>query len=340
MAVEMSARIGAMIVHTAAARGVSPEWMEKTTGFDLASAADPDARISLALEEALWNAAEDRTGDEDIGLHAAEAIQPGAFDVLDYVIRTAPTARKALERLARYNRLEHDAAVFTLVDRKVDRDAVTRVEHAFDVRLSGPVQSRHSAEFTIGAVVVVASQITGTPMPPRAVELRHPRPRSTAEHLRIFGVEPRFSCPVNAIEWDRALLERAVSSADAALSSIVERHAEAVLAARPEPTRSYADRVRHLLMTQLGAGDATLAAVSGQLKMSERSLQRRLTSDGVTFDALLDEVRRELALRYLADPKIAISEIAYLLGYSEPSPFHRAFRRWTGTTPREARDSG
>lgn len=71
--------------------------------------------------------------------------------------------------------------------------------------------------------------------------------------------------------------------------------------------------------------------------MSERSLQRRLSDDGVTFDAVLDAVRRDLALRYLADPKIAVAEVAYLLGYSEPSPFHRAFKRWTGKTPTEAR---
>lgn len=77
--------------------------------------------------------------------------------------------------------------------------------------------------------------------------------------------------------------------------------------------------------------------MAARLKMSERSLQRRLADEGVTFDALLDEVRRVLSLRYLADPSIAIAEVAYLLGYSEPSPFYRAFRRWTGTSPSEMR---
>jgi AraC-like DNA-binding protein len=71
--------------------------------------------------------------------------------------------------------------------------------------------------------------------------------------------------------------------------------------------------------------------------MSDRTLQRRLAAEHTTFDALLDEIRHQLALRYLADPKIAVSEVAYLLGYSEPSPFHRAFRRWTGATPGEIR---
>ncbi len=137
----------------------------------------------------------------------------------------------------------------------------------------------------------------------------------TAPTLRVsLGIEPQFLLPVN-----------------------IERHAESLLAARPEPTLSTADRVRRIVAGALAEGEVTLAGVASMLKMSERSLQRRLADEGLKFDALLDEIRRDLALRYLADPKIAIAEVAYLLGYSEPSPFHRAFKRWTGKTPTEAR---
>jgi AraC-like DNA-binding protein len=137
----------------------------------------------------------------------------------------------------------------------------------------------------------------------------------------------------------RAMLERPVVKADPALSHLIERHAEALLAALPPPTQTAADRVRRILSSALRDGDATLAGAARKLKMSERSLQRRLADEGVTFDALLDEIRRDLALRYLADAKIAVAEVAYLLGYSEPSPFHRAFKRWTGRTPSEMRRS-
>jgi AraC-like DNA-binding protein len=128
-------------------------------------------------------------------------------------------------------------------------------------------------------------------------------------------------------------------TADPLLSRVVLRHAEALLAERPAAAETTAGSVRRILTRLLGDDEAgcSLAAVSTSLHMSERSLQRRLADEGVTFDALLDELRRELALRYLADEKVAIAEIAYLLGYSEPSAFHRAFKRWTGTTPAEAR---
>lgn len=333
-AIEVSAGLGAMIVAIAQARGVDPAGLLATSGFDPKSGTDPDARIPFEMEQVLWREAATRAKDDAFGVHAAELVQPGAFDVLDYAVRTAPTIRSSLERLVRYNRLVHDAAVWALVP----RGDVLRIEHTF--RVSGVVQERNSAEFTIATIVTIGGQIAGVPVRPRAVGFRHARPSSTeanAELLRLFGVEPEFLRPVNSIDIDAAFADRPNPKADPALSRVIERHAEALLAARPEPTLSTADRVRRILAGALGEGEITLAGVAHKLRMSERSLQRRLSDDGITFDALLDEIRRDLALRYLADPKIAVSEVAYLLGYSEPSPFHRAFKRWTGKTPSEAR---
>ncbi len=332
--IEVSAGIGAMIVAVARARGVELEGLLAASGFDPKTAADPDARMPIEMEQVLWREAATRAGDEAFGLHAAELVQPGAFDVLDYAVRTAPTLRVSLERLVRYNRLVHDVAVWSLVT----RGDVVRIEHTF--RVDTVVQHRHSAEFTMATLVTIGSQIAGDLVRPHAVGFRHARPASPdaiAEMKRLFGVEPQFLQPVNFVELHAAFVERANPKADPALSRVIERHAEALLAARPEPIPSTADRVRRILAGALGEGEITLAGVAQKLKMSERSLQRRLADEGITFDALLDEIRRDLALRYLADPKIAVAEVAYLLGYSEPSPFHRAFKRWTGKTPTEAR---
>lgn len=330
-AIEVAARIGAMILHAAAAKGVDPAALRAATGFDPAVAADPDARIPLAVEEALWDEAARLSGDEAFGLHAAGLLRPGVFDVLDYAIRTAPTLRVSLERLARYNRLEHDVAVFETED----RGDVVRVEHAF--RVAGRAPNRHASDFTIASIVVIGAQIAGEPVVPRRVELRHDAPSSAAAYARVFGVPVVFSAPVNAIELPSSVLDRPLAAADPGLSRVIERHAEALLAARPDPVESTAARVRRIAADALGEGDASLRRVAERLKTSERSLQRRLADEGVTFDAVLDDLRRELALRYLGDRKLAIAEVAYLLGYSEPSAFHRAFKRWTGATPSEVR---
>jgi len=329
--VEVSAGIGALVVQSAAARGVSVEQLRARTGFDPAIAADPDARIPLTMETALWDEAARLSGDAAFGLHAAEGVRAGLFDVFDYAVRTAPTVRAALDRAARSNRLLHDAAVFTVLD----AGEATRVEHA----LGSAQQSRHAAEFTLASMLVVGGQMTGERPRPLAVEFRHASPPDVREHLRTFGVAPRFSAAVNAIQFDRAALLHPVPAADPALWRVIERHAEALLAARPDPAESAANRVRRILAGALGEGEgaASLASVADRLKLSERSLQRRLADEGVSFDALLEELRHELAVRYLADRKISIAEVAYLLGYSEPSAFHRAFKRWTGKTPAEVR---
>lgn len=334
MHVEVSASIGAMIVNVAAARGASAAQLTERTGFDPKLAEDPDASIPLELETRLWNEAALAVGDETFGLHAAELVRPGAFDVMDYAVRTAPTLRVSLERLVRYNRLVHDVAEFTVIE----RPPRLRIEHAF--RVKGVAPCRHAAEFTIAAVLRIGEQLTGSALPARAVELAHPPPTSPetqAEVARFFGVAPRFSAPRNALELDAAVADRPLPGADPTLWRVMQRHADALLSARARTGGTTSDRVRELLATSLGEGASSLASVAATLKCSARSLQRRLADEGTTFDALLDDLRRDLALRYLADRKLAIGEVAYLLGYSEPSPFHRAFRRWTGLTPSEAR---
>ncbi|HET9930789.1 MAG TPA: AraC family transcriptional regulator [Polyangiaceae bacterium] len=331
---EVSAALGALVVAVAGQRGADVERLLAITGFDPKGATDADARIPLDLEHALWGNAAELARDDAFGVHAAELVKPGMFDVLDYAVRTAPTLRQSLERLVRYNRLVHDAAVWSLVP----REGVLRVEHTFSVE--GIVQDRHAAEFTLSSIVTIGAQIASMPIRPLAVGFRHAKPASReaqAELTRMFGVEPQFLQPMNYIELDGELVGRENPKADPALSRLIERHAETLLAARPEPTLSTRERVQHVLAITLGEGEAALADVARKLKMSERSLQRRLADEGVTFDALLDKVRRDLALRYLADPKIAVAEVAFLLGYSEPSPFHRAFKRWTGKTPSEMR---
>jgi AraC-like DNA-binding protein len=332
--IEMSAAVGALILQAASTRGAAPAELARAAGFDLAHLDDPDARISLALEERLWSEAERLTGDVAIGLHAAELLQPGAFDVMDYAIRTAPSLRTALDRLVRYNRLIHDVASFSLHE----RGDTLRVEHAFG-RAQG-AQCRHSAEFTLGAVIVFATQLTGKPLRPRKVELAHAMveaPDALRELERMFGVTPCFAQPVNALELEASVLALPLPAADPKLWRVIERHAEQLLSHVPEDTQSIGVRAQQHLSRALGEGDASLARLAKSLHMSERTLQRKLALEGIRFDALLDELRRDLSLRYLRDAKIGLGEIAYLLGYSEPSPFYRAFKRWTGMTPSEMR---
>ncbi len=137
----VSARMGAMIVAAAAARGVAADGLMAAADFDPAWLHDPDARIPLTVETRLWDEAARRSADPAFGLHVAAAIRPGMFQVLDYAVRTAPDLGTALQRLARYNRLLHDVATFDIQP----EGTVTRIEHRFADPSVRP--SRHAVEF-------------------------------------------------------------------------------------------------------------------------------------------------------------------------------------------------
>jgi AraC-like DNA-binding protein len=178
--------------------------------------------------------------------------------------------------------------------------------------------------------------VTGTDWTPREVCFQHDAPPDIQEHERIFRAPVKFNMPVSKLVFDQALLQLPLIEADPVLSAVLDRHAEELLAKLPR-RGGLTDEVRALLRQAINGGDPSLEAVSQQLNLSPRTLQRKLKDEHTSHQDLLDEMRRDLSVRYLREPEMAICEVAYLLGFSEPSAFHRAFRRWTGTTPREYR---
>lgn len=321
-----------MIVHTAEQMGVTAQRLLEVAGLDPFALSDPDVRIPLALETRLWEIAASLGDDADFGLHAAETIRPGAFDVLDYAVRTAPDLSAALSRIVRYNKLVHDVAEFTVSD-QTDAVCITHRFTAADIR-----PCRHASEFTLASLLVIGEQLTGQALKPLAVSFSHAQPNRTAEHLRIFGVMPLFGTPHSSLTLPRSALDLPIPNADAALSRIVMAHAEQLLATCT--IQDAAAIVRRHLVAGMANGPLALSQVADLMSMGERSLQRRLESEGTSLAELADEVRKELALHYIADHRLALGEVAYLLGFAEPSPFHRAFKRWTGMTPAAARRAG
>jgi AraC-like DNA-binding protein len=184
----------------------------------------------------------------------------------------------------------------------------------------------------VGAVGMIARRIAGRPISPIEVRFMHPAPPDLTHHRRFFGVPIRFESSTNAIVFDAALLDLPVRSHDAKLSEELQREADALM--DNEPVRGFKAEVRAALALELRGGDPSAERVAGSLDMHAKTLTRRLRREGTTFRQLLDEVRLSLAERYLRQPGLSVEEVAYLLGYSDSSAFHRAFRRWTGHAPR------
>ncbi len=167
--------------------------------------------MPLAVEERLWDLAAELTGDPVFRLHAAAAIRPGAFDVLDCAVRTAPDLRRALHRMARCNRLVHDLANLVVLPAAT----AVRIEQCFEGVGTRPC--RQAAEFTLASLVVVASQIGGQPLKALAVEFAQAAPGPDDDYQQVFGVMLRFDAPVSCLMLAAELLDRPVPTVDPAL---------------------------------------------------------------------------------------------------------------------------
>jgi AraC-like DNA-binding protein len=182
-----------------------------------------------------------------------------------------------------------------------------------------------------------ARAMTSRDLIPREVLFRHGAPPDTRAHEAFFRSPLRFDAPADEIRFDPSLLDAPLVQADAALAAYFQHHVDALLR-RLAPPESVAGRLAAVLATETRSGPPTLEAAAKRLGTSSRTLRRRLKDEGTSFHEVLDRARLELAKRYLKDPRMPLGEIGFLLGFSEPSAFHRAFKRWTGTTPLEHRE--
>jgi AraC-like DNA-binding protein len=173
---------------------------------------------------------------------------------------------------------------------------------------------------------------------PKAIRFTHKEPSYRAEYDRIFGVPLFFESAMNAILIDEAFMQMKPPHPNPYLSELLRAHAEGLLE-NLERSKSIRGRVESLLIPVLHTDQANMDMIAGKLALSRQTLFRKLKAEGVTFKEVLDELRHKLALHYLSEKKTSVQETAYLVGFSDPGAFSRAFKRWTGSSPRMMRDS-
>jgi len=292
----------------------------------------PEVSLPLATLRAFLEAAEQRSGDAFLGLHVAQAFKRGTYGLVEYIARASPTLRELFHRLARYMALLNDRMVASF-----EEDASTGT---FTYGVPGEPLSygRHANEFGLALFVHVGRQLTEQPWNPLAVTFAHPAPPDFAPLTAHFGVPPSFGGGLNVLTLAASTLDLSVTSGDPVLLSVLERAAGTPPPREPEPALpEFVQRVHEAIRGSLRDGAPKMEALAKQLHVSARTLQRRLAEHQTTFQDAVDAVRCELARQYLRDSHLGVSEVAFLLGYSELSTFDRAFKRWTGRTPREFR---
>jgi AraC-like DNA-binding protein len=308
------------------ARGISAA--EVFAEFDMPhpGSAGWNVRLPLPQIAGIWGRLLSVTGDAAFALHAAEHVDLTTCDVVTYLEANATTLREALLKKLEYLPLMTNAIAWTLDT--PDAETVLTLHERPPRPPLAPV-----AEYLLAARHVFLKRFGPTAWALRHVSFRHAAPEDTGEHTRIFGVTPRFDAAQDQLGFDAALLDAPMRKRDAALAELLGRYAEQALSAMPV-TESVGDRVRDLLRA---GSDPGITHTARKLGLSTRSLQRALTNEGTSYLEISTRARRAIAERLLARGELAISEIAYALGFRDVPAFHKAFLRWTGSTPGEFR---
>ncbi|WP_257458850.1 AraC family transcriptional regulator [Archangium lipolyticum] len=323
--IQISARLALPQLALARRRGLDESSLCQDAGLDPAVLRDPEARIPLSAFERLMEALASRVKEPTLGLELAREFTLEAYGVGGLVLMASPTLREGFERAFRYQRLWED----------FERLALEPCEGGGRLRFLShePRRPVHwlLAECILAELLLATRALTATPVVPLWVHFEHEPPSDTSAHEAFFGTPVFFGAPTTEIAFSNATLDLPLTHANALFLSFFEQQAKVKVEQLPS-TSLLSEQVRTALRGALGGGDYSLVAVAAKLHMSPRTLQRRLREEGISHEVLLDGLRQELARVYL-EKRLSISEISFLLGYSNPTAFHRAFKRWTGSSP-------
>jgi AraC-like DNA-binding protein len=310
--------------------GAPVEALCARAGIDPKACDDKDARVPIARHFALWEAVLDAHRDRDPVLRIGRHFAPQDYGLVGFACINSPTLERGLEQAVRYLALWTDEPRFALAGGTLE----VHWRGAFGDRPG----TRCVAESSVIELVNNARAVLQAEVVPVEVAFAHPAPVRRAAYDDFFGVPVRFgaSGPAARLRFAGEHLAAALPKADPALGALLAELASKALAQRPleDPLLG---RVRELIAAALQRGSVTAGFAARSLAMGERTLRRKLETLGTSFHALTEATREELARRHAADLTLPLSEVAFLLGFSEPSAFHRAFKRWTGMTPRAFR---
>src|ERR1051325_7452619 len=292
----------------ALSKGCSLAMLSARSGIRPADLRDVEGRIPFAKYVALMHAAKAACGDPAFALHFGESDEGMESTFACMMGAFSPTMAETLA-----------------LSREDDRLQMTRSSDGIWFTESWNDDFPEGVEERVARVVCAARRLFPGAELIKAVHFAHAEPPYRAEYDRVFRMPILFGAERNAMLTDASWLEQRPEAPTGRARGFVQ--------ARAETLRSTRSRVEAVLTNALPSSDATIDAAAGKLAMGRHTLFRRLKAEGVTFKQVLDELRRNLATHYLSERKLAVSETAYLLGFSDPTAFSRAYKRWTGRSP-------
>ena len=291
----------------------------------------PDTRLPIETYLEIQESAADYTNDPCFGLHMGEYAEAGSWSILGYLMMNCQNLGEAFEKSARYHRI-----IGNLIEGNANL-RFNKIKVTLITPPHAPEMSRHCYESTIASTIRLMRTLTGKQINPLEVIFIYPEPESTAEYERVFRCPVRFAQPANTFTLPLSVIFTPILYSNPELLEYFENYAQEFVAAL-ERQSEHASTVTKILLSQLDDENLSIKKVAREMSISVRTLQNRLKAEGVVFSDLLQEVREKLAKKYLRE-NYSVEDITYLLGFSEPSVFRKAFKKWSGITPTQYRQS-
>jgi len=301
-------------------------------GVDPEVVHSPDGRLPIETYLLIQDQAAELIQDPYLGLHMGEFAEAGSWSILGYLMMNCKTLGEAFEKSSRYSRI-----IGNLIEAHPHLQWGNKVKIVFSTPPHAPKMTRHCFESTFSSTMRMMRSLTGVNLSPLEVTFIYPEPESRAEYDRIFGCPVFFERNENSVTVDPKIVNVPILMANPALLAYFEKYAQDILADldRKEGTTQAAVKI---ILSRMDDESLSIEKVAKEMCVSVRTLQNRLEAEGVVFSNLVRDLRERLAKKYLRE-NYSVEQITYLLGFSEPSAFRKAFKKWSGLTPREYRES-
>jgi AraC-like DNA-binding protein len=313
----------------AKAAGIALDPLLKQAGLIHHQIEDSQSAIKVHEQIKFLNLVAAALEDDLLGFHLAQTADFRQLGLLYYVLASSETLIEALHRAARYSSIVNEGVALRCMDGK-------SVRISFHCVGIGRHLDTHQIECSMTALVRICRQVTGLRLVPNRVRLVNQRPWN-AELAKFFGSQVDFGAPTDDITFSSNIRQSPVVSADPYLNRLLISYCDEAISDRPKASASFRSRVENAVVPLLPHGKPRAPEIARKLGVSERTFARRLSQEGLTYSELLESLRSDLANRHLADRTLAISQIAWLLGFHGPSSFSHACRRWTGQSPLQYR---
>jgi len=324
------ATMGQVFVRLVELHGIDAHLLLREAGVNPAALRDPSARIPSTFWDTAGAKAAALIPDPAFGLRAARCWHPSNLGVLGHAWLASSTLRTGLQRLERYGRVLGERAQLKLTD---TRDGL---RFAYDHRRRDPMLRAIGTDFVMSLVLDMCRMNYGASLRPVEVRLSRARPGDTEPYRHFYGCPIHFETSDDSFLLSARVADEPLHTANRQLAGTLDSILAAQLAALDKD--NLPARCKSSVLEQLTSGEVSEEDMARQLHMSRRTLQRKLAESNTTYQKLVDDIRRDLALRYMEDPRKTITDVTFLLGFSGQSAFTRAFKRWIGMSPSTYRE--